>query len=103
MFKFIIKIISLYKMFNFDNQGNLCIKYNGSKIKLTKEGDIALEAKRHLIYRRRLSFNGCDETFIQDMIKAYDKGEHQEVINRYNLNSNLDNQIKIKQCQTKEQ
>ena len=91
MFNFIIKLMSLYKMFNFDSEGNLCIKYNGSKIKMTKEGDIAIEAKRHLIYKRRLCFNGCDDQFIKDMTEAYELREHKEIVERYKLNSELSN------------
>ena len=64
----------MYKMFNFKKNGTLEITYNGSKLALTKKGDIIINAKRHIIYNRTLSFDGCPPEFVNRTIKAHEEG-----------------------------
>jgi hypothetical protein len=92
--KFILKTRAMYKVFDFDRKGNLAINFNGSKILLTKEGDIHINAKRHIIYKRKLSFNGCSDTFIKETTEAYEKGNHKDYLRKSNLERELKEEVK---------
>lgn len=72
----------MYKMFNFKKDGSLEIKYNGSNFTLTKKGDIIINAKRHIIYNRSLSFDGCKQSFIDRTIKAHEEGRLEEQLEK---------------------
>lgn len=74
------------------------IKMNGSEIRITKEGDIILNAKRHIINRRRLYFDGCKEEFIEKTIREYEKGEERFKEHLENETLELELKSKIKQC-----
>ena len=92
----IVKLIQLYKMFTFTSDGGLEIKYNGSKIRLTKEGDIIIQAARHTIHKRQLFFDGCDDKFINQTIKKYNRGkkEFEEHLDNQSLSNELTCEIK---------
>ena len=75
MYNLILKLITMHKMFNFKKNGTLEIEYNGSKLALTKQGDIIINAKRHIIYNRTLSFDGCEPDFINRTIRAHEEGK----------------------------
>ena len=64
----------MYKMFNFTKDGTLVISYNKSNFQLTKNGDIIVNAKRHIIYNRQLAFDACPPDFIERTIEAHEKG-----------------------------
>ena len=97
MVKFIVKLIRLYKMFKFEQNGDLSINYNNSYIKLTKEGDIVINAKRAAIHNYQLQFNDCPQEFIHGTIQAYKKGNHEDFIRKVNLDKEI--QAEINQCQ----
>ncbi len=94
MYKIILKLISLYKIFNFTKRGDLVINYNKSKIILTKEGDIILNAKRHMIQKHQLHFSGCEDNFVEGTIKAYERGEHMEYVKTQNIEEEIRTEIK---------
>lgn len=99
MLNFIVKISRLYKMFNFTKVGDLIISYGGSKIMLTNKGDIIINAKRHTIHHRTLFLDGCDQSFINEMIKEREKGkEHfEDYINRKNMTTHVNTVCKAKE------
>lgn len=96
MFK---KIYNLYKIINFTKKGDVEIKVNGSKIIFTKEGDLIVNAKRHIIHHRTLFLDGCDEAFINEMIKEREKGkEHfEDYVNRKNMTTHINATCKAKE------
>lgn len=81
-----IKLFKILKIINFTKQGDLVIEYAGSKIRLTKHGDIIINAKRHTIHHRDLFFDGCEPQFIDEAIKQNTKGKKQ--LERYVMSSN---------------
>ena len=72
---FILKLIRLWKMFNFTSNGDMVISYAGSRIKLCKSGDIIINAKRHTIHKRDLFFDGCSDEFIETAINKKAQGK----------------------------
>jgi hypothetical protein len=89
------KIIALYKLLNFNKNGNLEIKYYGSKIVFTKEGDLIINAKRHTIHHRDLFFDGCEQQFIEKAIKENSKSKKQ--LEKYIMSTNRASEF---DCQT---
>lgn len=81
-----IKLFKILKIINFTKQGDLVIEYAGSKIRLTKNGDIIINAKRHTIHHRDLFFDGCESEFIEEAIKQNSKGKKQ--LEKYVMSSN---------------
>lgn len=78
MYNLIVKLARMYKVFNFKADGSLEINYNGSSFVLSKSGDIIINAKRHIIYNRVLSFDGCKSEFIEKTIEANEEGKLEE-------------------------
>lgn len=68
LYRFIVKLIRMYKIINFTKEGDLIIEYSGSKIRLTNKGDIIINARRHTIHHRDLFFDGCEQEFIDAAI-----------------------------------
>ena len=99
MRNFIVKIIQLYKMFNFTKGGDLIISYAGSKIMLTKKGDIIVTAKRHTIHHRTLFLDGCDQPFIDEMINEREKGKKhfEDYVMRKNMTTQVNATCKAKE------
>jgi len=66
---------------------------------LSKEGDIVINSKRHTIHNRTLFLDGCDQSFINEMIREREKGkEHfEDYINRKNMATQA-----IETCKAKE-
>lgn len=69
------KLYTLYKLINFSKEGNLEIKFHGSKIVFTKKGDLIINARRHTIHHRDLFFDGCEQQFIDKAIKENSKSK----------------------------
>lgn len=80
------KLITLYKLINFTKSGNLEIKYHGSKIVFTKEGDLIINAKRHTIHHRDLFFDGCEDEFINKAIIENNKSK--KSLEKYVMSTN---------------
>lgn len=78
---FIIKLIRLWKMFNFTKEGDLLISYAGSRVKFCKSGDVVINAKRHTIHKRQLFFDGCTDEFIQRATR--ERARSKEHLERY--------------------
>lgn len=74
-------------MFNFTKNGDFVMSHGGSRIVLTKRGDIIVNAKRHTIHHRTLFLDGCDQPFIDEMINEREKGkEHfEDYLERKNM------------------
>lgn len=82
----IVKIIRLYKMFNFTKEGDLEISYAGSKIRMCKTGDLIINAKRHTIHNRQLFFDGCEQEFIDQAIRA--RARSKQELEKYVMSRN---------------
>lgn len=100
MFNPIVKLIRLYKMFKFEPNGDLSIHCNGSYIRMTKQGDIILNAKRAAIHNYRLQFNDCPQDFVQGTIESYEKGNHLDFVRKANIEDEVKAEIA---CQISEQ
>lgn len=80
------KLIALYRLINFTKQGDVEIKFHGSKIIFTKEGDLIINSKRHTIHHRDLFFDGCEQDFITKAIKENSKNK--EALEKYVMSNN---------------
>lgn len=85
-------------MFNFKKDGTLEISYNGSKFALNKSGDIIINAKRHIIYNRTLSFDGCKPDFVERTIKAQEEGRLEEQLKSEYID--LEIQAEVHKCRS---
>jgi len=86
-------------MFNFTKSGDLIISFAGSKIAMTKKGDIIVNSKRHTIHHRILFLDGCDQTFIDEMVHEREKGkEHfEDYVTRKNMATHANVACKAKE------
>ena len=79
MLGFIIKTISIYKMFKFYERGNIELNINKSRLIFTPQGDIEISAGRHIIYNRELSFDGCDPEFVEKTIASIEENNKEQI------------------------
>ena len=100
MYNIILNIIRMYKMFNFKKNGTLEIDYNGSKLALTPKGDIIINAKRHIIYNRTLSFDGCPPDFIERTIKAHEENRLEQQLETEYIDLQL--QAEVLKCRSEQ-
>ena len=63
----------MYKMFNFEPNGDLVINYNNSSITMAADGDIYIKAGRHLRQDFELNFVGCDDDFVEETCQTLEQ------------------------------
>jgi phage gp45-like len=100
LYRFILKLIRLYKMVNFTEQGDLVISHAGSKIRLTNKGDIIVNAKRHTVHHRDLFFDGCEEEFITKAINENSKSKRH--LEKYVMGKTRVSEFNVPKCKIKE-
>lgn len=86
-------------MFNFTKSGDFVMSFGGSRIMLTKKGDVIVNAKRHTIHHRTLFLDGCDQPFIDEMIKEREKGQKhfEDYLERKNMTTRANVACKAKE------
>lgn len=74
---------------------DITLGLNGSSIRFTFEGDIIVNAKRHIITSRRLSFDNCNPTFVDEAINRYEDSidSYNRFIERVNLEVDIQEQV----------
>lgn len=74
---------------------DITLKFNSSTIKFTIEGDIIINAKRHIIYNRKLSLDNCTPEFVEKSVEYYSKGEKEfsEFLERESLELEVKDKI----------
>lgn len=79
LLKFLVENTNLTVHHNPD--GSECydftVKVGKSLIRLTKDGDVIINAGRHILLSRQLYFDNCDPSLVDKAIKAYSEGKEE--------------------------
>lgn len=74
---------------------DVTLRFNGSEIRFTSEGDISIHAKRHLIIERKLHMDNCRKEMVDEAIKNYELGPdaYDKFLNKINRAIDMEERV----------
>lgn len=77
----VFNFLKIFKLISINAAGDVKIRANGSSITFLSTGDVLVQAKRHIIRERDLSFDNCPREMVQNAICMREISE--EAYNEY--------------------